>query len=418
MNSDTPTESSSATPDLNAFAAFFDSQRLALVEALVEQLKPQTRSYAEATDERIRREIEQYVQLYRLGIDQPEVLYQTARKHLVELVQQQINLKDLVQMVGIMRHLLVKLGLRAIAAGVTNADAGLERLIDLVSEFNVIITEGYQRQLLEDIQRQSSELRATQYRLEQAFYNSPLATMEWDSNGIVRFWNASAERIFGWSPEEAIGKNIIQMLVPDIAMEHVQAIVAALLNGQATNSRNVNITKDKRLITCQWYNAILRDEQGNVVGLLSQTEDVTNQLQGEEERAALQEQVIQAQAAALRELSTPLIPLADGVVAMPLIGSIDSARAQQVIEGLLIGVAENHASVTILDITGVPVVDTQVANALLQAAQAVKLLGAKVVLTGIRPEVAQTLVGLGVDMSGITTRSTLQSGIAYAFGRN
>ncbi|MDT9046821.1 STAS domain-containing protein, partial [Escherichia coli] len=86
-----------------------------------------------------------------------------------------------------------------------------------------------------------------------------------------------------------------------------------------------------------------------------------------------QEQLIQAQQAALRELSTPLIPLDDGVVAMPLIGAIDSVRAQQVIETLLEGVSVHHARVAILDITGVSVVDTQVANGLIRAAQAVKL---------------------------------------------
>ncbi len=127
--------------------------------------------------------------------------------------------------------------------------------------------------------------------------------------------------------------------------------------------------------------------------------------------------MIAAQQAALRELSTPLIPITEGVVAMPLIGSIDSGRAQLVIETLLSGVASLRAETTILDITGVPVVDTQVANALLRAAQAVKLLGARVILTGIRPEVAQTLVGLGVDLSGIITRGTLQDGIAEALGR-
>jgi anti-anti-sigma factor len=99
---------------------------------------------------------------------------------------------------------------------------------------------------------------------------------------------------------------------------------------------------------------------------------------------------------------------------MPLIGAIDSSRAQQVIETLLAGVAASRATTAILDITGVQVVDTQAANALLRAAQAVKLLGAQVVLTGIRPEIAQTLVGLGLDLGGITTRATLQSGIAFA----
>ena len=98
----------------------------------------------------------------------------------------------------------------------------------------------------------------------------------------------------------------------------------------------------------------------------------------------------------------------------PLIGSIDSRRAQQVLDTLLHGITERHARIAILDITGVPLVDTQVANALVAAAQAVRLLGAQVILTGIRPEVAQTLVGLGIDLAGLVTRATLQDGIAYA----
>jgi anti-anti-sigma regulatory factor len=129
----------------------------------------------------------------------------------------------------------------------------------------------------------------------------------------------------------------------------------------------------------------------------------------------IQEQIIATQQNTLAELSTPLIPLADGLLVMPLIGTIDSKRAQQIIESLLTGVAEARAKTVIIDITGVAVVDTQVANTLLRAAQAVKLLGANVMLTGIRPEVAQTLVSLGLDLGGIATRGTLQSGVAEAF---
>jgi rsbT co-antagonist protein RsbR len=148
--------------------------------------------------------------------------------------------------------------------------------------------------------------------------------------------------------------------------------------------------------------------------------DVTERKRAEEalRQSIALEETIQAQNAVLAELSTPLIPISDQIVAMPLIGSVDSRRAQQVIETLLLGISTSGAQIAILDITGVPVVDTQVADALIRAAQAVKLLGAQVVLTGIRPEVAQTLVGLGTDLGGIVTRSSLQSGIAYATSRN
>lgn len=144
--------------------------------------------------------------------------------------------------------------------------------------------------------------------------------------------------------------------------------------------------------------------------------DLTAQQRAEQERAALQEQIIAMQRVALRELSTPLIPIADQVVVMPLIGSIDAHRAQQILETLLEGVAQHHATAAILDITGVRVMDSQVANALIQAAQAVRLLGTQIILTGIGPTMAQTLVHLGVDLSAIITRSTLQSGIAYTLG--
>jgi len=110
--------------------------------------------------------------------------------------------------------------------------------------------------------------------------------------------------------------------------------------------------------------------------------------------------------------------VSDRVMVMPLIGTVDARRAQDVLDTLLHGIAESKAEVAILDITGVPLVDAQVANGLVRAAHAVQLLGAQVVLTGIRPEVAQTLVGLGVDLSGIITRSTVQSGIAYALERS
>lgn len=148
-----------------------------------------------------------------------------------------------------------------------------------------------------------------------------------------------------------------------------------------------------------------------------QTRDFAALQAGETERELLQGEVIAAQQAALRELSTPLIPVAAGVLVMPLVGAIDSRRAQQILEGLLTGIGEQKARAAIIDITGVKVVDTQVAGALLQAAQAARLLGAELILTGISPEVAQTLVQIGADLSGLATRGSLQSGIAYALGR-
>jgi anti-anti-sigma regulatory factor len=134
----------------------------------------------------------------------------------------------------------------------------------------------------------------------------------------------------------------------------------------------------------------------------------------EEDRERLQQEVIGMQRSLLAELSTPLIPIKDRIVVMPLIGAMNEERAAQMLETLLKGVTARGARVAILDITGVRAVDTHVANILLMAARAVQLLGAEIVITGIRGSVAQTLVRLGVDLKSIKTRRNLQSGIEHA----
>jgi anti-anti-sigma regulatory factor len=134
----------------------------------------------------------------------------------------------------------------------------------------------------------------------------------------------------------------------------------------------------------------------------------------EEERERLRDEIINMQAARLEELSTPLIPLSARILVMPLIGTVDSERAEQALDTLSNGVIAKGARFVIIDITGVSTIDTHVASALMKAAQVLRLLGAEAVLTGVRPRVAQALVGLGVDLSSLVTRSALQSGIEYA----
>jgi PAS domain S-box-containing protein len=146
--------------------------------------------------------------------------------------------------------------------------------------------------------------------------------------------------------------------------------------------------------------------------------DVTEQVQAEKEQAALevalQEQLIQAQQATIRELSTPIIPVADDVIVMPLVGAIDSARARQIVDTLLAGIAAHRARIAILDTTGVKVMDQHVANALVYTARAANLLGTEVMLTGIGPSLAQILVELDAQPRGIATYNTLQNGIQAA----
>ncbi|TLV00427.1 STAS domain-containing protein [Dyadobacter luticola] len=127
------------------------------------------------------------------------------------------------------------------------------------------------------------------------------------------------------------------------------------------------------------------------------------------------EEVILSQSDEMAELSTPVIKVWDGIIAMPIIGTLDSARTQVVMENLLQGIVDNESSIAILDISGVPAVDSLVAQHLIKTVSAIRLLGADCIISGIRPEIAQTVVHLGIDLSKMVTKATLASALKYAF---
>lgn len=129
------------------------------------------------------------------------------------------------------------------------------------------------------------------------------------------------------------------------------------------------------------------------------------------------EEVIGRQSREILEISTPVIQMWDGVVVAPLIGTLDSPRTQQFMERLLERVVETGSPIALIDITGVPAIDTQTARHLIETISAVRLVGAQVIVTGVRPAIAQTLVHLGIDLSDITTRSSLAAGLRVALDR-
>jgi rsbT co-antagonist protein RsbR len=127
------------------------------------------------------------------------------------------------------------------------------------------------------------------------------------------------------------------------------------------------------------------------------------------------EEVILRQTDEIAEISTPVIQVWDGILALPIIGTLDSARTQVVMENLLQQIVESGSSIAILDISGVPAVDSLVAQHLIKTVSATRLMGAECIISGIRPEIAQTVVHLGIDLSNIITKATLASALKYAF---
>jgi DNA-binding response OmpR family regulator/anti-anti-sigma regulatory factor len=142
--------------------------------------------------------------------------------------------------------------------------------------------------------------------------------------------------------------------------------------------------------------------------------ELAERARAEEKRAELQEEIIRAQTENLKELSTPLIPITERVLVMPLIGSVSAERARQVLETALFGVHSSRAEVVIFDVTGAKRTDAAVAGMLVSTAAALRLIGARTVLTGVRPEMAELFIECGVDLGAIVVKGTLMSGMVYA----
>ncbi|WP_437623048.1 PAS domain-containing protein [Sorangium sp. So ce1151] len=226
--------------------------------------------------------------------------------------------------------------------------------------------------------------------------------------------NVQFERFMGAEPGSVAGKRDQDMLPEDVVAKVRAADDAVRSTGVATvfEESVPHATEGMKLFHSVKFPVRGPGIPEGTVG--GAAIDITAIKRAEAERQEAQLAVIEAQQATIRELATPLLPIAEGVIVMPLIGTLDPERASRIIEALLAGVGAHQATTAIIDITGVRSVDAHVAGVLLQAARAVRLLGARVVLTGVQPAIARTLIDLGVDWQGLVTEGTLRGGIEHA----
>lgn len=170
------------------------------------------------------------------------------------------------------------------------------------------------------------------------------------------------------------------------------------------------------------FNQLRRAYQGDAEALAAETWAVTELLDAmglhtTEVYQKSRESVIKRQQEELLELSTPVVKLWDGILALPIIGTLDSARTQVVMESLLQAIVQTNSRVAIIDITGVPTVDTVVAQHLLKTVTAARLMGADCIISGVRPQIAQTIVHLGINLLDVTTKATLAAAFKTALDR-
>jgi anti-anti-sigma factor len=221
---------------------------------------------------------------------------------------------------------------------------------------------------------------------------------------LVALLQSFLPQAVGFRPSlDTSGTELIPMFILIIA------VLGLFLDRFGSSLRDALITAQGREHDLELLRASLESTVAERTASLQQA------LQAGEQREARLSQILEelhSSQETVRELSAPVLPVLPGVLVAPLIGTLEHARAQVLTNNVLRSVEQTHARYVILDITGVPLVDTQVAHVLLQTAGAVRLLGAQVLIVGIRPEVAQTVVALGVDIGAMTAYPDLQGAIA------
>jgi PAS domain S-box-containing protein len=237
-----------------------------------------------------------------------------------------------------------------------------------------------------------------------------------DPQGHIVTWNEGARRLKGYDAAEVIGQHFA-MFYPteDVARGKPDLELKVAAEQGRFEDEGWRVRKDGSPF---WANVVvtaLRDEDGTVRGFGKMTRDLTERKQAEEARAQrAAAEALARQALEILDISTPVVRVWEGIILAPIIGLLDSQRTQRFMERLLQGIVDTGSSVALVDITGVPAIDTQTARHLVESVAAVRLIGADVILTGVRPAIAQTLVHLGVDLAGITTRASLAAGLRTA----
>lgn len=225
-------------------------------------------------------------------------------------------------------------------------------------------------------------------------------------DGTILSWNRGAERIYGYSAGEMVGKPV-SVLVPANKPDEVPAILERVKRGErVSHFETTRVRKDGEVIDLSLNVSPIRDASGQIIGASTTARDVTEQ---KKMREALTER-----AKEILDVSTPVLQVWEGVVVAPFIGTLDTQRAQQFMERLLDKIVQTNSAVALLDVTGVPAIDTRTAQHLIETITSVRLLGAQAILTGVRPAIAQTLAHLGINLADVVTRSSLAAGLRVA----
>ncbi len=241
-------------------------------------------------------------------------------------------------------------------------------------------------------------------------------------DGEITYVNRTGYEIFGYEHKELemVGMRISNLIPKEEAENVNRRTISTTIRKGSWRGEMKHQRKDDSVFDADATVFVIQAESGEQVALATIIRDITEQKQAEVERERLQQEVIEAQRQALLDLSSPVIPVMDApdgsgsIIVMPIVGNIDGTRAKEVTRALLAGIRKHRAQVVILDITGVPIVDTVVAEHLNRTVQAARLKGTRAIVTGISEAVAETIVDLGINWDKVETLSDLQTGLIAA----
>jgi rsbT co-antagonist protein RsbR len=234
--------------------------------------------------------------------------------------------------------------------------------------------------------------------------NLPIMVGAMDPNGVLLLGEGKGLEAVGVKPGQLVGMNMLEVYAgsPQVLENYKRAT-----RGESF----VTHTDYEGKTFANWFVPV-HNEKGELESAISVTLDVSESKRIEKELLA-QIELIEGQKQVIRSLATPIIQVWDGVLTMPLVGVVDSMRAADVMNSLLMEVVRTRARYALIDVTGVEVMDTATAGHILRLIQAIRLLGAEGIVTGVRPVIAQTMVGIGVDMANIVTLRSLREGLQY-----
>jgi rsbT co-antagonist protein RsbR len=255
----------------------------------------------------------------------------------------------------------------------------------------------------------ASELLHKERILHAMISSLPVAVWVVDPQGTFTLHDGKALATAGLKPGQFLGLNAFELLSAETP-EGVASIRKAL------TGELIHFSDEGMGVHWEHWLIPIRGEKDNVVAVAGISLDISEGKKVQQELRAQLDLVTQQQRV-IRELSTPIIEVWDGVLTLPMVGVIDSARTAEVMDSLLDAVVRTGARFAILDLTGVEAVDTKTASYLFELIRAVRLLGAKGMITGIRPNVAQTVVELGLDLSSVLTLSNLRAGLKHAIAQ-